>query len=97
MHFILLHPTFVTTAPPPPTGMNGGSGANVRGSDLLSCYVSGRLVMLHKYTPMEFTIRKSRAMTICRSSQCRAFSRALMDEKSSSWLFPVGGGCSGYK
>ena len=41
---------------------------------------------------MEFTLRKSRAMTLSRSPQCRAFSRAVMDEKSLSPLFPVGGG-----
>ena len=53
---------------------------------------------------MEFTIIKSRAMmTLSKSPQCRAFSRALMDEKSLSPLFPVGGGgggggwSSGYK
>ena len=41
---------------------------------------------------MEFTIIKSRAMTLNRSPQCRAFSRAVMDEKSLSLLFPVGVG-----
>ena len=41
---------------------------------------------------MEFTLIKSRAMTLSRSLQCRAFSRAVMDEKSLSPLFPVGGG-----
>ena len=30
-------------------------------------------------------------MTLSRSPQCRAFSRALMDENSLSPLFPVGG------
>ena len=40
---------------------------------------------------MEFTLIKSRAMTLSRSPQYRAFSRAVMDEKSSSPLFPVGG------
>ena len=34
-----------------------------------------------KYAPFEFTIIKSWAMTLSRSSQCRAFSRALMAEK----------------
>ena len=29
-------------------------------------------------------------MTLSRSPQCRAFSRALMDEKSLSPLFPIG-------
>ena len=44
-------------------------------------------MILRKYTPVEFTIIKSRAMTLSRSPQCRA----VMDEKSSP-LFPVGGG-----
>ena len=35
---------------------------------------------------------KSRAMTLSRSPQCRAFSRAVTDEMSLSPLFPVGGG-----
>ena len=48
-------------------------------------------MILHKYTPTEFTIIKSGAMTPSRSPQCRAFSRAVMDEKSLSRLFPVGG------
>ena len=46
---------------------------------------------------MRFTLIKSRAMTLSRSLQCRAYSRAVMDEKSLSSLFPVGGGGSGYK
>ena len=36
-------------------------------------------------------------MTLSRSPQCRAFSRALVDEKSLSPQFPVVGGGSGYK
>ena len=51
--------------------------------------------MLCKYTPVKFTFIKSRAMTISRSLQRWAFSRALMDEKSLSPLFPVGGGPGG--
>ena len=48
--------------------------------------------------PGEFTIIKSWAMTLSRSPQCRAFSRVLMDKKSLTPLFPVGGGGgSGYK
>ena len=56
-----------------------------------------------KYTPMEFTLIKSRAMTLSWSPHGRAFSRAVTDEKSLSPLFPVGvcvcggGGGSGYK
>ena len=41
---------------------------------------------------MEFAIIKSRAMTRSMSPQCSAFSRAVMDEKSLSPLFPVGRG-----
>ena len=38
-------------------------------------------------------------MTLSRSPQCRAFSKAVMNERSLSPLFPVGegGGVSGYK
>ena len=36
-------------------------------------------------------IIKSGAMTLSRSPQCRAFYRALMDEKLLSPLFPIGG------
>ena len=60
--------------------------------------------ILCKYTPMEFTIKKSRAMTLQQvPAVCRAFGRAVMGEKSLSPLFPVGGqgvwggGDSGYK
>ena len=73
----------------------GDSGANVRGSDLLSsppqCRINAGLVMLHKYTPMEFSVLKSRAMTP-QVPLCRAFSRAVVDENSLSSLFPVGWG-----
>ena len=44
-----------------------------------------------QYIPMEFTIIRSRAMTLSRCPQCRALSRAVMDEKSLSPLFPIGG------
>ena len=87
-----MHQSFVNTASPP-TGMDGGiAGIIVWGSNLSSSLaVPGEgLVILRKYTPVQFTITKSRAMTLCRSSQCRASSRAMMDEKS-SLLFPVGG------
>ena len=56
------------------------------------CRVSARLVILRKYTPIDFTIIKSGAMTLSRSPQYRAFSRAVMDEKSLSLLFPGWGG-----
>ena len=45
---------------------------------------------------MEFTLIKSRAITLSRSPQYRALSRVVMDEKSLSPLFPIGGGgCGG--
>ena len=91
----IMHQSFVTPAPP-----TYGDGRGIAG---LMCgamtfwvppqyRVSAGLVILRKYTPMEFTLIKSRAMTLSRSPQYRAFSRAVMDEKSSSPLFPVGGG-----
>ena len=40
---------------------------------------------------MEITIIKSGTMIVRRSPQCRAFSRAVIYEKSLSPLFPVGG------
>ena len=103
--------SFVTIAPPPPTGMGGDSRANVRGNDILSspavpgmpglCYkytpveITG-VYLCYKYTPVEITIIKSGAMIVRTSPQCRAFNRAVIYEKSLSPLFPVGGG-SGYK
>ena len=76
------------------------SGANVRGSDLFSSLaVSGMCLAsdLMQIYPMEFTITKSRAMTLSRSPQCRALSWAVMDEKLLSPRLPTGGGGSGYK
>ena len=91
-----MHQPFIATADPPPhlRGWAGDSRANVRGSDLLSSpTVPG------KCQACKFIIIKSGAMTLSRFPQCRAFSRALMDEKSLPPLFPVGvwGGGSGYK
>ena len=98
--YLVMHQSFVTTAtlPPPHThlrGWAGESGANVRGSDLFSSpSVSGmcRASDLMQIYPMECTVTKSRAMTLSKSPQCRAFSWAVMDEKSLSPLFPVGRG-----
>ena len=59
------------------------------------CRINAGLVILRKYTPIEFTIIKSRAMTLCRSPQCRAFSSAVMDEKSP--LFPMVGEVGGMR
>ena len=69
----------------------------MRGSDFLSSPAVPGLVILRKYTPVEFTIIKSQAMTLSRCPQRRALSRALMDEKSLSPLFPAGGRGSSYK
>ena len=60
------------------------------------CRANAGLVILRKYTLVEFTIIKSRVMTLSRSPQCRVFSRAVIDEKLLAPLFPVGEG-SGYK
>ena len=54
-----------------------------RTCDIMQIYLSGIYYI------------KSRAMTLSRSPQCRAFSRAFMDEKSLSPLFPVDGGGGG--
>ena len=70
----------------------------MRGNDLLSSpAVPGkcRACVLCKYTPCEIYSYKEQGydsyMTLSRSPQCRALSRAVMNEKSSSPLFPVGG------
>ena len=93
-----MHQSFVTTVP------NYGAGRGIAGLMCgavtirvpLQCWVNAGLVILCKYTPMEFTITKSRAMTFSRSTQCRTFSKAGMDEKSLSPLFHIGGS-SGFK
>ena len=88
-----MHQSFVTHAPHL-RGWAGECGANVQDNDL-SCSpaVLGkcRTCDITKIYPVEFTLIKSRAMTLSRSLQYRAFSRAVMDEKSSP-LFSVGGG-----
>ena len=71
----------------------------MRGNDLLSSpAVPGkcRACVLRIYTPVKFTLIKSRAMTLSRSPLCRAFSRAVMDERSLSPLFSIGGGGVGW-
>ena len=84
-----MHQSFVTNAPPPPpTGM-GRANVQGSGSDLEFARSTG-LVILHKHTPVEFTIIRSRIMTRSRSPQYRAFSWGVMDEKSLSSLFPMG-------
>ena len=100
-----MHQSFITTAPTYGDGSSAGeSGIKVRGSDFLSCPArQGKCrasQILRKYTPVGFTIIKikNRAMTLSRSTQCRA----EMQEKSLSPLLLVGvgggwGGGSGYK
>ena len=85
-------PVFVTPAPPPhQQGWGGDSGANMQGNDLLrSPTVTGKCRACD--ITQIFPCAKSRAITLSRSLQCRAFSKALMDEKSLSPLFPIGGG-----
>ena len=97
-----MHQSFVTPdpRPPPPNlrGWAGDSGANVRGNDLLrypTVPSKCRTCDIAQIYPVKFTLMKSRAMTLSRSPQCRAFSRAVMDEKSLSPLFPVGRGWGG--
>ena len=95
----IMHQSFVTTAPPPTYGDGQGIGGLMCRAVTFwvapQCRVSAGLVMLRKYTPVEFTFIKSTAMTIRKSPQCWAFSRALMDETSLSPLFLVGGGGGG--
>ena len=89
-------PVICNHCPPPHIrGWAADSGANVWGSDLSSPPQCQACDILCKYTCVEFTTIKSRAMTLSRFQQCRAFSRALMDEKLLSPLFPIGGGGGG--
>ena len=93
-----MHQSFVTTAPTPIYGDGRGMSGLLCGAVTFLVSHSAGLVILRKYTPMEFTVTKSRAMTLSLSPQSRAFSRAVMDEKSLSPLFPVdGSGGHSYK
>ena len=60
-------------------------------SDLLSSPAMPDKFRASDITPVEFTVIKSRTMTLTRSLQCRAFSRAVIDQKTLSPLFPVRG------
>ena len=79
-----MHQSFVTTAPLPTThlwGWAGDSGANVWGSDLLSSQaVPGKCDITQIYY-------KRAGLWL----SAGPFTRALMDEKSLSPLFPIGG------
>ena len=88
-----MHQSFVTPAlaPPRPTGIAGLMCEAMTFWVPPQYRVNAGLVILCKYTPVKFTLIKSRAMSLSRSLQCRAFSRAVMDEKSLSPLFPVDG------
>ena len=99
---LLMHQSFVIPAPlPPPPTYGDGQGVARLMCGAMTFWippqyrVNAGLVILRKYTPVKFTLIKSRTMTLSRSLQCRAFSRAVMDEKSLSPLFPVGGGGGG--
>ena len=101
-HYFLacvMHQSFVATdpSPPPPPHLRGWAWLMCGAVTFLitQCRVSAGLVILCKYTPFEFTIIKSGAMTLSKAPQCRAFSRAVIDEKSLFPLFPVGGGEGG--
>ena len=76
---------------PPPTGMGRVARLMCRAVTFRVPPQCRACAITHIY-PMEFIMIKSRAMTLSRSPQCRAFSRAVMDEKSLSPLFPVGVG-----
>ena len=85
-----MHQSFVTIAPQPTTY---GDGRRIAGQwPFSSLAVPGmcRASDLMQIYPMEFTITKSRVMTLSKYPQCRAFSWAVMDEKSLSPIFPVG-------
>ena len=63
-------------------------GANVRGSDLLSSTaVAGkcRATDITQIYPLEFTIIKDRDMTLSKSPEYRAFSRAEMEVVTNDW------------
>ena len=82
----VMHQSFVTPATPP-SPWAGDNGANVRGNDLLGSPAGpGKCRACDIAQIYPFTLIKSRAMTLSRSPQCRAFSRAVMDEKSLSPL-----------
>ena len=85
MHGLYTNAPVICSHCPPPhlRGWVGDSGANVRAVTFWvppQCWVSVGLVVLCKYTPIEFTVIKSGALTLSRSPQCRAFSRAVIDE-----------------
>ena len=56
------------------------------------CRVSAGLAILRKYTPVEFTIIRSRAMNLSRFPQCRAFYRAVTDNNFRIGVCVGGGG-----
>ena len=93
-----MHQSILTTArrPAPPTGMAGDSGANVQGSDLLSspavpgkCRASDIMQIyprgIYYYKEHGYDSRQLPAV-----QGFYHFTRAVMDEKSLSVLFPVG-------
>ena len=93
--FNVVHQSFVTTAPPPHLrGFAGDSRANVWGSDFLSSLAVPRKCRacdIMQIYPRGIYDYKEQVMSLSRSPQCKAYSRAVMDEKSLSPIFPVGG------
>ena len=88
-----MHQSVVTPALPP-MGWAGDSWAYVRGSYLLSSpAVTGkcRACDVTQIYPHGIYYYKEQGYDSQQSPQCRAFSRAVIDEKSLSPLFPIGG------
>ena len=104
LDLIIMQQSFVVTTDTPHTygDGRGNSRANVgavtsRVLQLpLQCRACDVIIVMQIYARRiyynKFTIIKSRPMTLSRSPQCRAFSRAVMDEKLLFPLFPIGGG-----
>ena len=89
-------PVICNHCPPHLQGWAGDSGANLCGSDLFSClavpYKCRASDVMQIYPCGIYFYKEQSYMTISRSPECWAFSRALMAEKLLSPLFPVGGG-----
>ena len=104
----VMHQSFVTPAPPPHTHTYGdgrGIAGLICGAMTFcvppQCRVSAGLVILRKYIPVEFTLRKSRAMTLSRSPHAGLLAGLLRTKSRFPRYSPqVGtgmGGGSGYK
>ena len=93
-------PVICSHCPPPTYGNVRGIAGLICGTVTFivppQCRGSAKLVLLHKYTPVEITIIKSGVMIIRRSPQCKAFRRGVTYEKSFSPLYPICGGYTPY-